>query len=238
MTDQRSIDSNGATSFDRKGFRPGMQTAGLAGLVLAGLVALAACQTTAEKDAGGVTMQLSEWKEIKLYDVDLNIPILASVKITKAERQVRDNRVNHDKLTVEYGKGEILTQRTVASWYKLSSQERIKDKSVFELEMKKFFGADLVGIREIRKISHGSAKAGGYIGIVHVYGSSEKCLYSKSGYRLGTTPYDNDQGLFDTIMFLHYCDPDVTIEKFSELFSNLDLVSDRDAMKSKIMSPQ
>lgn len=238
MTDQLSVDSNGATDFDRKGFWPDVRTAGVVGLMLAGLVALAACQTMAEKDDSGVTMQLSEWKEIKLYDVDLNIPLLASVKITKAERQVRDNRAYHDKLTVDHGKGEIFTQRTVASWYKLSSQERIKDKSVFELEMKKFFGADLVGIKEIRKISHGSAKAGGYIGIVHVYGSSKKCLYSKSGYRLGTTPYDNDEGLFDTFMTLYYCDPDVTLEKFSELFSNLDLVSDRDAMKSKITSPQ
>ncbi len=238
MTDQLSVDSNGAPDFDCKGFWPGMQTAGLAGLVLASLIALAACQTTAEKDAGGVTMQLSEWKEIKLYDVDLNIPLLASAKITKAERQVRDNRAYHEKLTMDYGKGEIFTQRAVISWFKLSSQERIKDRSIFELEMKKFFGSDLVGIKEIRKIPHGSAKSGGYIGIAHVYGSSEKCLYSRSGYRLGTTPYDNDEGLFDTIMFLYYCDPDVTLEQFSEIFSNLDLVSDRDAMRSKIASPQ
>lgn len=238
MTDQLSVDSNGTTDFDRKGFRPGMRTAGVVGLVLAGLVALAACQTTAEKDAGGVTMQLSEWKEIKLYDVDLNIPLLASVKITKAERQVRDNRIYHDRLTVDYGKGEIFTERIVGSWYKYSQQKQIKDRFVFELEMKKFFGADLIGIKEIRKISHGSAKAGGYIGIVHVYGQPKKCLFSRSGYRLGTTPYDNDQGLFDTIMSLYYCDPDVTFEQFSEIFSNLDLVSDRDAMRSKITSPQ
>ena len=238
MTDQLNVHCNGATNRDCKSFWPGVPTAGLVGWVLAGLVALAGCQTTADKDAGGVTMQLSEWKEIKLYDVDLNIPLLASVKITKAERQMRDNRAYHDKLTVDHGKGEIFTQRAVASWYKLSSQERIKDKSVFELQMKKFFGADLVGIKEIRKISPGSAKAGGYIGIVNVYGSRGKCLYSRSGYRLGTTPYDNDEGLFDTFMFLHYCDPDVTIEQFSEIFSSLDLVSDRDAMKSTLTSPQ
>ena len=237
MTDQLSVDSNGTTDFDREGFRPGMRTAGLVGLVLAGLVALAACQTAAVKDEGGRTMQLSEWKEINLYDVDLNIPLLASVKITKAERQVRDNQINHDKLTVDYGKGKIFTQRIVSSWYKLSAQEQIKDKSVFELELKKFFGAELVCIKEIRKISLGSAKAGGYIGIVHVYGSLEKCLYSRSGYRLGVTPYDNDEGLFDTIMFLHYCDPDVTFDQFSEIFSNLNLVSDRDAMRSKIAPP-
>ncbi len=238
MTDQPSVDSNGTTGFDCKGFRPGMRTARVVGLVLAGLAALAACQTAAEKDSGGVTMQLSEWKEIKLYDVDLNIPLLASAKITKAERQVRDNRVNHDRLTLSDGKGEIFTQRVVASWYKYSVQKQLKDQSTFELEMKKFFGANLVGIKEIRKISHGSAKGGGYIGIANVYGSSEKCLYSRSGYRLGVTPYDNDQGLFDTIMFLHYCDPGVTIEQFSEIFSNLDLVSDREAMRSKITPPQ
>lgn len=238
MTDQPSVDSNGATSLDCKGFWPGVQTAGVVGWVLAGLVALAACQTTAEMDDSGVRMQLSEWKEIKLYDVDLNVPLLASVKITKAERQVRDNRVYHDRLTIDYGKGEIFTQRIVGAWYKLSSQKQIKEKSAFELEMKNFFGANLVGIKEIRKISPGSAKAGGYIGIVHVYGSLEKCLYSRSGYRLGATIYDNDQGLFDTFMTLYYCDPDVTLEQFSEIFSNLDLVSDRDAMKSKITSPQ
>ncbi len=96
MTDQLDVEPNGATHRDCKGFRPGMQTAGLVGWVLAGLVALAACQTTADKDDSGVTMQLSEWKEIKLYDVDLNITLLASVKITKAERQVMDKRVNHE----------------------------------------------------------------------------------------------------------------------------------------------
>ena len=118
MADQLSVDSNGTTDFDREGFQPGMRTAGLVGLVLAGLVALAACQTAAVKDEGGRTMQLSEWKEINLYDVDLNIPLLALVKITKAERQVRDNQINHDKLTVDYGKGKMFTQRIVASWYK------------------------------------------------------------------------------------------------------------------------
>jgi len=55
---------------------------------------------------------------------------------------------------------------------------------------------------------------------------------------LGVTPYDNDEGLFDTVMTLFYCHPDVTLRQFSELFSNLDLVSDRDAMKIKITSQQ
>ncbi len=238
MTDQLSVDLNGATDLDCKGFWPGVQTAGLVGLVIAGLIALAACQTTAEKDSGGRTMQLSEWKEIKLYDVDLNIPLLTSNKITKAERQVRDNRINHDRLTVDYGKGEIFTQRVILLWYKHSVQERIKDKSTFELEMRNFFGDDLVDIEEIQKTSHRSAKSGGYLSIVKVNRPSKKCLYSRSGYRFGTTPYDNDQGQFDTIMVLYYCDPDVTPQQFSELFSNLGLVSDRDAMKFTITSPQ
>ena len=223
MTDQPSVYLNGATDLDYKGFWPGVQTVGLVGLVIAGLVALAACQATAEKDSRGRTMQLSEWKEIELYDVDLNIPRLVSVKITKAERQVRDNQVNHDRLTLDNGKGEIFTERIPLLWYSLSTQEQIKDKSAFELEMKKYFGNDLVDIEEIRNTLHRSANSGGYLSIVRVKGPSKKCLYSLSGYRFGITPYDDDPGLFDTYMTLIYCDPDVTPQHFSELFSNLGL---------------
>ena len=48
--------------------------------------------------------------------------------------------------------------------------------------------------------------------------------------------YTGDEGQFDTLLYVRYCDSNVRCEDFSDLFSGIDLVKDRAAFRAAIQA--
>ena len=210
---------------------------GIAASALAvGLVAMTACQATGPKERGGKTTQLSEWKTVEPYELDLNVPLLISGRITSAENSIRDNALVHNRLKIEGNKGYYSSQRT-SVWFGTSTEDTLNDKAAFIRSVKGTLKATLIDHDEPQKINHKKGRAAGYWGIFRVNTSVRKCLFAIAGYRLDPRgKADNDFKNIDTAIYFRYCDPGVTFEQFADLLSNVAIVSDRDALRAALRS--
>lgn len=200
-----------------------------------GLFLLAACQT-GPADSRGRTMQLAEWKEIDVAAVDLNVPLLITPKVTKAEYQNRDNQVNHHRLRLDGGKGMIFTQRYPDAWYSDATQKEMGGIERFKATVVKVLDGDNVGYGNIQEIKHRSRKAVGFATLVDVKDVAKgKCLFAEGAYRLKPrTYYDNDEGNVDTILTMIYCDPKVAFSDFSRALEDVEIVTDRPAFTAAL----
>lgn len=200
------------------------------------VLSVSACQTTGMADAGGRGMEVSTWKAIDVSKVDLDLPVLLSQKVTKAEYQERDNAVHHNRLQLDGGKGVVFTQYFWDAWYDDRSEQSQGDIEAFKKMVSKMFKENLVSVGEIRAVKRHGVKALGFETIVDIKNPKKrKCFFSDVGYRLKpATVYSNDRGNIDSIIQILYCDPNVTMGGFSRAVENVDVVKDRAAFAAAL----
>ena len=199
--------------------------------LLSGLLA-AGCQTSAKTDSGGQGMSLTEWSEINLQDSDIDLPLLLPVTISSIEKSVRDNAhpVNRYKLA---GKGFATTQRVSFGWFSKETREEMLDRDAFaalaKSHLENIGGGDVVA----NKLEVSSWHVG-YWSIVQT--DRGPCFVGRSGVRVGTTAYDNDNSThIDTVVTIVYCDRDVTHEMFASALGSPSLVLDREAYREALI---
>ncbi len=190
----------------------------------------AACQT-GTVDKGGRSVSLSEWKAVNVSDVDLNLPVLISAKVTAAEYQNRDNQINHHRLELDGGKGIIVTEHFPSAWYGEATEKRMGDLEVFKAALAKRFERTFAKFGEIREVSHSSRKSIGYSADVTITDPGRgKCFFAAAAYRLKPrTGYGNDPGNVDTVVTISYCDVDGRVPDFSRALGNVAVVTDHAA---------
>ena len=200
------------------------------------LLLLSACQTDGMTDSGGRGVQVTEWKTIDVSEVDLNLPLLLSQKVTKVEYQIRDNSVYHHRLRLDYGKGLVFTEHVPTAWYGFQSEIDLKDIEKFKSTATKSFGKDFEGFGEVRAIKRHGMKTLGYATVVDVKNPSiGKCFFAHVGYRVKPPTYfDNDVGNIDTFVVARYCDPKVSIDDFAYALEHIDRVKDRAKFKAEL----
>ncbi len=200
------------------------------------LAAVAACALAAAcqngpVDKGGRGVSLSEWHAVEVADVDLNLPLLVSAKVTAAEYQNRDNQINHHRLELDHGKGIIVTEHIPSAWYGEAAERRLGDPAVFRAALAKRFERTFAEVGEIHEVTHASRKAIGYAADVTLTDPARgRCLFAVAGYRLKPAAgYGNDPGNVDTVVTISYCDVDGNVPDFSRALANVAVVTDHGA---------
>jgi len=169
-------------------------------------------------------MELGAWEHIQSYEMDLDIPLYLNNEISSVESRMRDAAIIEEKIRLNGTKGKIFTQRAVGAFFNVSTTEKMQDKVAFIRRIKRYFKQSYVDHEEIQKIEHTSKNSGGYYVIVNTTKLLRRCFFSQVGYRLGEeTSYSNEEGQFDTILTMHYCDPLASVDKFKETLTKVDI---------------
>ena len=209
----------------------------VAAVAFLGAVLVSACNTTGPRDASGNVMQLTSWHNVDASDSDLNIPALVDVAITDVQKQIRDNQVIHNKMTLGGDRGTIATQRVSGAWYGFAVEKSIKDADEFRKFADGFFGAQEKTLVETRKIQHRLIRAGGFAAVYAVGPTAARCFVARAGYRLGEkSGYDNDQMHYDAVMDIMYCDPTGDVTRFDKLLGNVAIVTDRKSFRAALQA--
>jgi hypothetical protein len=199
------------------------------------LVAVSAC-LDGPRDSAGRVMTLSEWKTVEPHELRLNTPLLLHHEISEVKTQIRGNSVYHSKIIFDNGRGYVTTQMIPIGLYSLRATNKLRSEEYFKSGVKEFIKKDEVVYEELMELSHQSKKSSGFCAIVTVPSQGRRCLYARSGYKMNVARYDNDEGQFDTVLIVGYCDPNVRCGDFSDLFSGLDVVKDRVAFRAAIQA--
>ena len=204
-----------------------------AALVCAALLSLGACSSTAPKDAGGRAMQLTEWRDIEPYDLDLNLALLVPGDLVRAQYQDRDHQVIHNRISFDNRKGYVKSQRVVDGFFTDWTKISIHDQEDFVREVKEQLRGDLLD-HEVPVALTCDRRICGYGAVFNLKAPRGRCLFARAGYKFNPKKFDDDVGQYDTIVSLRYCDQEASLEKFNEFFDGVRPVRDREAFKAAL----
>ena len=183
------------------------------------LVLLAGCQTTGNTDSSGRVMTTSGWKAVPSQESYLDIPDRLPGIDVKVEKQLRDNSIYQNRLTLDGGKGSIFVQSIVTGgWYNYSSKKRIDDQEFFVEDARRKAQVSLPSTVQPVEIKHASRRAGGWYVTFPGIADGIECIVSKGGYVFRENKYDNDDGAnYDTFLFANFCGPEDSVRQIEAM---------------------
>ena len=209
-----------------------MITLRLSILTLVLLPLLSSCmeQDGVSRDSAGRSVNYAEWKPIERKDIAIDLAKLESVSVTKFEERLRDNAVVNQR--IGFHGGGMYIQRVLDGFFGLHSMEGVLNEDMFRGRVESTFVKNLargrsVKLESIEHISDNVVVCGGYLATLSATNSGEKCFYANSGYRLGTTSYDNDMGEYDTFVEFWCCGSDLSPKQIVRFLGTLSPASTR-----------
>ena len=150
---------------------------------------VSACQTgidTSQRDSGGTTMHLSQWKPIKPHELVINVADLEGIEISNPESRIRDNRILQQRATFDGATGFLRIHHHQVAGYNQHVTRRMNSRENAKTEVNKYFKGQKKKIvhGEARKIS--SSGRGGWLMSVDVQDIGKTCFLATVGF-LGDT---------------------------------------------------
>ena len=183
--------------------------------------------------------RLARWHPIDLINVELNLPILISQRITESERRLTHEAVVEDRLRIGINEGRIETVFAREASFSDEFDKNLHSAEFFSARMIEAFDRRYDGHREFREIHHKTHKSAGFAAVVNVKDQHKRCFFAIVGYRMkGGAYYVGDFGNLDTAVTMLYCDPALEFADLAAALQSVELVADRntfaEALRKKI----
>ncbi len=173
---------------------------------------------------------MARWHPIDLVDVELNLPILLSQRITESERRLTNEAVIEDRLRIGVNDGRIETVFAREASFSHELDKNLHSAEFFSARMIEAFARVYDGHREFREIRHKTYESAGFAAVVNTTDRRKSCFFAIVGYRMkGGAFHLGDFGNLDTAVTMVYCDPSLEFADLAAALQSVELVADRNA---------
>ena len=117
---------------------PARMIAALAAALLFALPLSGASAQDKPRATDGTIMDLSKWHAIPAHEFMLNIIDLPDVKLSRAERRMRDNHIPQERIYFDRGKGGIFVEHVSVGLYNSRVTGRMKSRDRMEELVEQF----------------------------------------------------------------------------------------------------
>jgi hypothetical protein len=213
-------------------------------VMLAGLLALAACATEPVDDGSGrlVDMPL-DWDEIDLAQADLNLPLVVPLEIASLGRRIGEGQVFENLYTFHGVKGYVLTSRVAFGSWSENYTERLGSLADFR-DYAKELSLPPGGQVEVRwskpflngKFAEGQALSRGFISReASAPPYFDRCFVARTAYRLvDYASIERAPGAVGTVVEVLLCGDLPAQNLLEEMLVKVQAVENRAAFRNEL----
>lgn len=205
-------------------------------LVVAGLLALAACAT--EEESGDRFVDFPDGAEtIDLAETDLTLPLSSPLEIRRVRERVGEGRVFENIYSFHNVKGYLRSSRVFFGHYSENTSRSLNHQGFFEafVEDRALRGEDGVELGPVYRFQNGDPHTQGFYAFAGEGHYLDECFVARIGYRLvDYASVEREADSVDTIVEAYLCGSLPEKEVLLDFLARVQAVEDRDAYRREL----